>query len=407
MTDLEKYADLVARVGVNVQKGQTVIVNAPLECADFARVLMKSLYAAGAREVVPRWSDERSGRITYDLAADATFDEFPDWSRRFNDDYAAMGASFVSISSSDPEIMKGVDPSRLSRKAKARQVALASYMERIMGNRNAWCVVSIPSPAWARKVFPGKSEADAMKALETAIYKATRVDQADPVKAWRDHQTALNARVEWLNRHKFAELRYKNAIGTDFRVKLVPGHVWCGGGDHCLSGFDFIPNMPTEEVFTMPAADGAEGKLVGSLPLVFQGNLIEGFWVRFEKGRVVEYGAKSGQETLKNLLDTDEGAKRLGEVALVPYDSPISNQRVLFYNTLFDENASCHFAFGKAYPACVAGGDALSKEQLAKAGANDSLLHEDFMIGTSDLEVTGVTADGKEIAVFRKGNFAI
>lgn len=407
MNPMESYARLLIQVGINLQKNQTLIIAAPIECAEFARMAQVEAYKAGAREVIMRWVDEKSTRITFDMAPDAIFDEFPAWSIAFFDGYADSGAAFLTIMASDPELMKNVDPKRISRQNKARSTALEYFRSRQMSNKNVWCVGSVPTVAWARKVFPGQNDADAMEHLWNAIYKTVRVDQADPVKAWRAHQAALNTRLGFLKKHDFSSLHYKNAQGTDFTVTLPRGHQWFGGGDKCPEGYVFVANMPTEEVFTMPHRNSANGKVVSSLPLNYNGNLIEDFWFSFKNGLVVDFGARSGLSTLKELLDTDEGAKRLGEVALVPHDSPISNLGILFYNTLFDENASCHFALGKAYPTCIQGGPDMTKEQLLAAGANDSLVHVDFMVGSSDLTITGIQADGTEVPVFRNGNFAL
>ena len=407
MNPLEQYARLLVQVGINMQKNQTLVISSPIECADFARLAQIEAYRAGAREVVLRWIDEKSARITYDMAADVVFDEFPEWSKTLFNGYAESRAAFLSIAASDPEIMKGVDPKRISRQNKARSTALEYYRSRTMSNRNAWCIASVPTLAWAHKVFPGKTGEEAVDALWAAIFKAVRIDQTDPVAAWRAHQAALRTRLAFLSRHAFARLHYENGLGTDFEIELPKGHIWFGGGDECPAGYEFIANMPTEEVFTMPHRNGANGRLVSSMPLNYNGNLIEGFWFQFKDGLVVDYGAKNGLETLKEILDTDEGSKRLGEVALVPFDSPISNLGILFYNTLFDENASCHFALGKAYPTCVTGGVDMSKEALLEAGANDSLIHVDFMVGTPDLSITGIKADGSAVPVFKNGNFVL
>jgi len=400
-----KFAELLVKVGVNIQKGQTLVLACPIECADFGHIVQKVAYEAGAREVVTRWIDEKGSRISFDLADDAIFDEVPQWLISFFNDYADKDAAFLSISASDPELMKGVDPKRIARSSKARSKALEHYRTRQMSNKNAWCVGSVPTPAWAAKVFPDKSPADAEKLLWDAIYKAVRVDQADPVQAWRKHQEALNKRLAVLNKSQFSSLRYRNSLGTNLRIDLPKNHIWFGGGDALPNGSVFVANMPTEEIFTMPHREGANGRIVSSMPLNYQGNLIEKFWFEFKNGLVVDYGAEQGKENLTELLNTDDGAKRLGEIALVPHDSPISNMGILFYNTLFDENASCHFALGKAYPTCVQDGPQMDKGQLIKAGANDSFTHVDFMIGTADLEVDGINAQGEASPIFRKGNF--
>jgi aminopeptidase len=403
---MEKYADLLVRVGINIQNDQTLVVSAPIETADFARLLSSKAYEAGAREVVIRWIDEKSAKIRYDMAPDEIFDEAPEWVKAFFKEYAEKDAAFISISASDPELMKDVNPKRISRQNKAMNQALSFYRSRIMSNKNAWCVASIPTEAWAKKVFPNDME-KSLELLWEAIFKAVRVDRDNPVEAWQKHQDELNLRRNFLEKNNFKSLRYKNSLGTDLEVKLVEGHKWYGGGDKGPKGQIFFANMPTEEVFTMPDKYGANGKVFSALPLNYNGNLIESFWFEFKDGSVVDFGAKKGEEVLRGMIETDEGAKRLGEVALVPYDSPISNQNILFYNTLFDENASCHFALGKAYLLCVENGENIDPKDFDKMGINDSLIHVDFMVGTKDLEITGICHDGSEVPVFKKGNFVI
>jgi len=403
---IEKYADLLVRVGINIQKDQTLIINSPIECAEFARTAAVKAYEAGAREVVMRWIDEKSTKIRYNMASEEVFEEFPKWAVEFFNGYADKDAAFLSISASDPELMKDVDPKRIGKQNKASSTALEYYRTRMMSNKNVWCVASIPTEAWAKKVFPEVTTEEAVDKLWDAIFKSVRVDQEDPVQAWRDHQVRLDEKLTFLNGNAFKAVKYKNALGTDVIVELPKGHIWFGGGDPAPQGHIFVANMPTEEIFTMPKADGVNGKIVSSMPLNYNGNLIENFSFTFKDGIVVDYDAEKGKDILKELLDTDEGAKRLGEVALVPYDSPISNQKILFYNTLFDENASCHFALGKAYPTCIKGGEDMSKDELLKAGANDSLEHVDFMVGTEDLEIIGIKEDGTEVKIFENGNFA-
>lgn len=403
--NLEKYAELLVRTGINIQEDQILVINSPIETAEFARLASIKAYESGAKEVVIRWIDEKSSKIRFDMAKDEVFDEFPEWVKTMLEGYAKKGAAFLSIAASDPELMKDVDPKKMSRQQKVMSQGLEAYRTRMMTNQNVWCVASIPTVAWAKKVFPGVSEEEALSKLWDAIYKAVRVDRPDPVAAWEEHQQNLNKRLDFLNTHHFTALRYKNEAGTDVTLELPENHKWVGGGDKGPHGKVFFPNMPTEEVFTMPKADGVEGTVVSSMPLNYNGNLIEDFRFTFSKGKVVDFDAREGKEVLQELLDTDDGAKHLGEIALVPYDSPISNQNILFYNTLFDENASCHFALGKAYPGCIKGGDELSKEALKEEGANDSLTHVDFMIGTEDLAIFGITESGEEVPVFEQGNF--
>lgn len=402
---LEKYARLLVRTGINLQDNQILVVNCPVECAYFGRAIVKEAYAVGARKVVMNWRDDLISRETYLNGKDDIFDEFPEWQKAFYNDHADEGAAFLSISASDPEVFKGVDPTRMARQNKVSSTAIAHYRSKMMSNKNAWCVASIPTDSWAVKVFPGVSTEEAVEKLWDAIFKTVRVDQPDPVAAWDEHKLNLQRRMKLLNDYNFKSMKYKNSIGTDFEVVLADKHIWLGGSEFTPEGVEFIANMPTEEIFTAPAKKGSNGKVVSSMPLNYNGNLIDKFSLTFEDGMIVDFSAEQGYDVLKGLLDTDEGARHLGEVALVPYDSPISNLKTLFFNTLYDENASCHFAFGKAYPVNVEGGDEATNEELAAKGINDSLTHVDFMIGTEDLSIIGVQADGTEVVVFENGNF--
>ncbi|GMA98385.1 aminopeptidase [Pelosinus sp. IPA-1] len=403
---LEKYARLIVKTGVNIQKGQTMVITSPIECASFARMVAQFAYEEGARDVVLNWKDELLAKIRFMQAPEEVFEEFPEWQKEFYLSYVKQGAAFVSIAASDPELFKDVNPGRLVKVQKASNTALKEYRERIMSNKNSWCVVSIPTTAWAKKVFPKLSEEQAVEALWEAILKTVRVDTTDPVAAWEEHKRNLKKHAEFLNTHQFQFLQYKNSLGTDLRIELPKNHVWLGGSEFTPEGLEFLANMPTEEVFTMPKKTGANGTVFSSKPLNYNGNLIDDFSLTFKEGKVVDFTAKQGYEILKGLVETDEGSHFLGEVALVPYNSPISNSNILYYNTLFDENASCHLAIGKAYPVCIKDGENMSNEELKALGVNDSLTHVDFMIGTKDLEIIGITAEGKEIAVFKNGDFA-
>ena len=403
---LEKYARLIVKTGVNIQKGQTMVITSPIECASFARMVAQFAYEEGARDVVLNWKDELLAKIRFMQAPEEVFEEFPEWQKEFYLSYVKQGAAFVSIAASDPELFKDVNPGRLVKVQKASNTALKEYRERIMSNKNSWCVVSIPTTAWAKKVFPKLSEEQAVEALWEAILKTVRVDTTDPVVAWEEHKRNLKKHAEFLNTHQFESLQYKNSLGTDLKIELPKNHVWLGGSEFTPEGLEFLANMPTEEVFTMPKKTGANGTVFSSKPLNYNGNLIDDFSLTFKEGKVVDFTAKQGYEILKGLVETDEGSHFLGEVALVPYNSPISNSNILYYNTLFDENASCHLAIGKAYPVCIKDGENMSNEELKALGVNDSLTHVDFMIGTKDLEIIGITAEGKEIAVFKNGDFA-
>ena len=406
MNRLNQYAELLVKVGVNIQDNQILVVSAPIETADFVREITKKAYESGAREVVIRWHDELSNKIRYDMGPDQIFDEVPEWVKVFFTDYSNQNAAFLSISASDPELMKTVDPKKISRQNKAMNLGLSYWRSRMMSNQNVWCVASIPTKAWAKKVFPKETEEKAVEKLWDSILHSVRADVEDPVAAWQKHQENLDTRIAFLHDKNFKYLKLRNDLGTNLTLALPDNHVWYGGGDEGPNGQIFFANMPTEEVFTVPHRLDVEGIVHSSMPLNYNGNLIDRFWFEFKSGEVVDFGAEEGLDVLKELLETDPGAKRLGEIALVPYDSPISNQQILFYNTLYDENASCHLALGRAYPTCLKDGSKMSEEQLEAAGANFSLTHVDFMVGTEDLSITGVQSDGTEVPVFVKGNFA-
>ena len=403
MKNYEKYAELIVKVGINIKKNQTLVISSPIECNDFVRLVTKKAYEFGAREVILRWDDEISEKIRYDMAPDEIFDEFPQWIVDMYNITAEKDAAYLTIFASDPELLKDLDPKRISRQNKVRNIALKDYRERKMSLKNAWCIVSIPTDSWAKKVFSGKENAKEL--LWDSIYKAVRVDKDNPVEEWKKHQEIMKEKIDFLNEAKFKYLKYSNSIGTDFIVELPKGHYWAGSGSKTPLGQEFVANMPTEEVFTLPKLDGINGKVYSSMPLNYNGNLIKNFNFTFKDGLVVEYFAEEGYETLKEMLESDEGAKRLGEVALVPYDSPISNQNILFFNTLLDENASCHLALGKAYP-MIDGAKKMDSEMMRERGINDSLIHVDFMIGTKDLDIIGVKENGEEVQLFKNGNWA-
>ncbi|HPT75189.1 MAG: aminopeptidase [Epulopiscium sp.] len=403
---LEKYARLLVKTGVNIQKNQILVVQSPVEVADFTRMVVELAYKEGAKDVQIFWKDELSTKMKYTYAPDEVFEEYPDWQKEFYNSYARKGAAFLNIYASDPELLKDIDPERVAKYQKVTNIALKEYRDRTMTNQNAWCIASVPTVAWAKKVYPDLPEEEAVESLWQAILKTVRVDQEDPVAAWEEHKRNLEKRMEFLNSKKFRYLHYKNSLGTDLVIELPENHIWTGGADFTQDGVAFIANMPTEEVFTLPKRDGVNGKVVSSMPLNYNGSLIDDFSLTFKDGKIVDFTAAKGYDSLKHLINTDEGSAYLGEVALVPYDSPISNLKILFYNTLFDENASCHLAIGKAYSPCIKGGEKMTPEELKKEGANDSLVHEDFMVGTADLEIMGTTFDGEEIPVFINGNFA-
>lgn len=403
---LEKYAQLIVRTGINLQEKQTLVISAPNECAPFTRMIAEKAYQEGARDVVIQWRDELFSKIRFLHAPEEIFEEFPEWQKEFYLSYVHQGAAFLSIAASDPELLKDVNPERITKSQKASNTALKDYRDRLMSNKNTWCVVSIPTTSWSKKVFPHLSEEDSMEKLWDVIFKTVRVDTENPIVSWEEHKANLKRRMDSLNSLALKSLHYKNSLGTDLNIELPENHIWLGGSQFTPEGIEFIANMPTEEVFTLPKKTGVNGKVVSSMPLNYNGNLIENFSMTFKEGKIVDFSAEKGYETLKTIIETDEGSHFLGEVALVPYDSPISNSNILFYNTLFDENASCHLALGKAYPVCMKNSEKMTRDDFRELGINESLVHVDFMIGTSDLEILGTTSDGEEIPIFRNGNFA-
>ncbi|MBQ6389403.1 MAG: aminopeptidase [Mogibacterium sp.] len=409
MAELDKlirdYAELVIRSGVNLQKGQRLSITCPVECADFARLCAAAAYEAGCREVLMRWRDDDLTRMKYLHADDDIFDIVNSWEIDYLNTLSGEGAAFLTIHAEDPESLKGVDPDRLRRSQISSGKALETYRARLMKSECPWCVCSVPSKAWAAAVFPELSEEEAVARLWKEILTACRVDGGDAVQNWRDHVNEVRGHMEFLNKCNFRTLRYKNAAGTDVTVDLPEGHYWGGAEEKAGTGVMFSPNIPTEEVFTLPKKDSMNGTLVATKPLSYNGSVIEGFSFKVKDGRIVEVHADKGEDILKDAVSVDEGASYFGEVALVAYDSPISRSGVLFLNTLFDENASCHFAFGEAYPNII-GAEDMSEEELLARGMNTSITHVDFMIGSEDLEITGITHDGREIPVFRNGNFA-
>ena len=403
---LREYARLLVEVGINIQKGQNLILASPVECAPFARMCAQAAYAAGCREVIMNWRDDVLSREKFLHAADDVFDTVPEWNRHFYNDYAREGAAYLAISASDPENLKGVDQDRIVRSQRSGSEALKPFYRLQMANGFPWCIASIPIPSWAEKVFPGCP--DAVERLWEAIFQSVRITgDGKAVERWQEHLRLLEERRDKLNALRFASLRYRNSLGTDLTIRLPEGHLWATGGGETPKGQKFIANMPTEEIFTAPLRDGVDGVVVSSMPLCQDGNIIDKFSFVVKKGRIEEARAEVGQEALEAAISLDEGARYFGEVALVPYDSPISNQKILYYNTLFDENASCHLAFGEAYNECVEGGQNMDKEELKALGLNDSIAHVDFMVGTADLSIVGTTHDGREVPVFDHGNFVL
>lgn len=401
----DKYARLVVEVGVNVKAGETVFVNADVESAPFARQLVRQAYLHGAERAQVLWNDTESTLYDYTLGGARRLLAPAQWEKDCKQYIADNRCCYINVVSRDPEAFASVDKTLLAQAARANRAAYAPFMEASMANRIKWCIVAAPSAGWAKRIFPTMPAEQACDALYALIAKAMRLDQADSIAAWAAHDATLKERCAKLNNLGLTTLHYHNASGTDLTVRLPQGYVFEGGSELSRAGCVFSPNMPTEEIFSAPYREGVDGTVVASLPLFYQGAKIDGLGMRLRNGRIVDYWAKEGYDVLQGIIETDEGSHYLGEVALVPYDSPINNLNTVFFTTLFDENARCHLAIGDAYPSSVKGGNEMSDDELAKAGLNSSLVHVDFMIGTADLHITGTCADGRTVAIFDKGNF--
>ncbi|QST00504.1 aminopeptidase [Pontibacillus sp. ALD_SL1] len=402
---LEKYAELAIHKGVNLQKDQILMLNAPVDGAEFARIVARKAYEAGAKDVHINWADDVMQRLYFEHASQDVLETVPQWKVDQYDYFAENGAAVLSIRSTDPDNLNGIDSSRIAAASKASGEAMKNFRKYTMNDKITWSIVAIPNTEWAKKVFPDVSEEEALSKLWEQIFTITRVDQEDPLKAWDEHNETLGKARDYLNKKQFKKLIYKSP-GTDLEVYLPDGHVWKGGSSKSEQGISFNANMPTEEVFTLPHKYGVNGTVSSTKPLSYGGNLIENFSLTFTEGKVVDFEAETGYETLEQLLNMDEGARRLGELAIVPHQSPISQSGVIFYNTLYDENASCHLALGKAYPSSIEGGAKMDDDQLDENGVNNSIVHVDFMMGSGELDIDGITPSGETEPVFRNGNWA-
>ncbi len=402
---LDRLAEVAVKVGLRLQPGQDLMLTAPIAALPLVRRVVKHAYEAGARLVTPIFSDEEITLTRYRSASDASFDRAPGWL------YEGMAKAFsentarLAIVGDDPMLLSGQDPEKVARANKANSVAYQPALEKIAGFDINWNIVAYPGTSWAKQVFPNDEESVAVTRLAEAIFAASRVANDDPIAAWEAHNKALHSRTHWLNGQRFQALHYSGP-GTDLMIGLADDHEWAGGGSTARNGITCNANIPTEEVFTTPHKLRVEGRVASTKPLSYQGTLIDEISVRFEAGRIVEARAARGETVLNKVLDTDEGARRLGEVALVPHSSPISKSGILYYNTLFDENASCHIALGQCYAKCFVNGDKLTPDEIAARGGNKSLIHIDWMIGSDRIDIDGVRADGSRVPVFRKGEWA-
>lgn len=402
---LKLYAELLVRNGVAVQPGQELVISAPVEAAEFVRLCVRCGYEAGAGHVTLIWSDDVCSRLEYDNCELSYFETLPSWKAERMNSLAEMGACFLWLEGVDPDGMRGIDPAKPAARAKASRSQCQAYRHGLDFGENAWSIGGVPVVAWARKVFPKLSDHEALYRLWLAILETSRVDDEDPESVWETHNAALAKNKRLLNEGHFSALHYTSDNGTDLTIGLPEGHIWEGGAGRTKGGVMFFPNIPTEEVFTSPDRRRADGIVYSVLPLVHNGSVIRNFWIKFAEGCVTEFGAEQGEDVLRSIIETDEGSHHLGECALISKNTPIRQTGLLFYNTLYDENASCHLALGMGFPDCYQGGVDMTQEDLFAAGVNESAQHVDFMIGADDLNVTGITADGEEVPIFVHGQW--
>ena len=402
---LQKYARLIVRTGANVQKGQVVMLTISVELSEFAALLIEECYKAGAKKVNVEWQSDAQRRLNFTYADEEVLSEVLPWEEAKLKQMTQDLPCRIFIASDDPDAMAGIDPGKLAAVSRARGKVVKPYRSAIDG-KHQWVIAAYPSEKWAAKYFPG--DPDKVDKLWDAILKTVRVSEdGDPVEAWDRHTEFIQNKAEWLNAQGFASLKYKSANGTDFTVELIPGAKWEGAGvTNSLNGAFYIPNMPTEEIFTTPMAGRCEGTLVAVKPLSLHSQLVEDFSITFKDGKAVSCQAKKGQELLEKTIHMDETACMLGEVALVPKESPVNQCGILFYETLFDENACCHVALGMGFKEVLPGGDDMTVEEAQQKGVNDSIIHVDFMVGADDLDIDGVKPDGTVVPVFRNGTWA-
>lgn len=406
---IQEFAKLAVINGVNVQKGQPLVINAPVEAYELARECVDVAYGQGASRVTVNYIDDHNDRAGFKNIALEELVKIPKWREEKKKHEVETRTCYLHILGSDPDLYKGIDPNKIQQANLAYMKVFKKYQYYTMNNIGQWSIIAYPNLAWAKKVFPKLKADDAMEALWKAILKTSRVQLNKTMDNWSAHNKEIHDHSALMNKYNFKSLHFKNSVGTDLVVGLVKNHIWEGGFDTARGDFkvNFNPNIPSEEVFTMPDCYHIDGKVVSTKPLSYNGNIIEQFSITYKDGKVIDFDAKNNKEVLKNLIEMDEGTKSLGEVALISYNSPISKSGILFYETLFDENASCHLAIGACYPTNIKGGADLSRKQLKKLGGNDSMEHVDFMFGSKDMSIVGETYDGKKIQVFKNGNFVI
>ncbi|RDY67694.1 aminopeptidase [Halobacillus trueperi] len=402
---LKKYAELAVRAGVNLQKNQLLIIHSDIQNAAFARLIQTAAYEAGASNVFIDWTDEQSTKEFYLRAADRVIDHFPDWQAARFKEWDEAGAAYIHIISENLDVFKEVSTERINRFQKASRTKLRDYYAKIRSHEIRWCLLAVPNVEWATKVFPNLSKEGALQSLWKLILKGSRADGKNPLKDWESHNRAFESRKKILNESQFEALHFTNSRGTDLLVGLPKNHFYIGGGVTDKNGIPFFPNIPTEEIFTAPHKNRVNGKLVGTKPLIYGGRVIDEFYLIFKDGRITEYYAATGQEVLQNLIETDEGSHYLGEIALVSNKSPLAQADTLFYNTLFDENTSCHIGIGNASPSNIQNGIDQSEEELKVAGLNTSLLSVNVTFGNEDMKVVGIKKGGTEVLLMEDGDF--
>ncbi len=404
-TILKKYAELLVKSGIALKKGQSVVIRANTDIEDFTALVVEECYRCGAKRVVVDWSSEKVNRVAFKKASKSALAEVLPFEEAFakwqTDDLPVL----LWLNSDNPDALSGIDAQKLAYIQKEKMKVLYPYRQ-ARENRYQWCIAGVPSKAWAKKIFPNETTSRAMEKLWEAILSTSRALDGNGIANWVKHDENLKARCDYLNSLRLRKLHYTSKNGTDLTVGLIPGVVFLGGGENLLDGTFFQPNIPSEECFTSPKKGEAEGIVYSAKPLSYRGQLIEDFYVKFHEGKAVEVGAKKGEEALRSILSLDEGSAYLGECALVPFDSPINNTGLLFYNTLFDENAACHLALGRGFTNLYPNFEKYTEDEIHRFGINSSSSHVDFMIGSRDLNITGIKEDGTEIAIFRDGNWA-
>ena len=403
-TVLREYAKLIVRTGVNVQKGQTVLVIADLDQPEFVQMVVEEAYKAKAKEVIVQWSYQPMAKLHYRYQTVKTLGTVKEWEKARQEFYCDVLPARIYLMSEDPDGLKGVNMEKMTKAQQMIYPIMKPYRDR-RENKEQWCIAAVPGKAWAKKVFPGLRTSLAMEKLWEAILSCSRVNE-DPIQAWNEHNADLKSRCDYLNSLHIRRLHYTADNGTDLTVGMIPQGEWKGGGDTSLQGIYFNPNIPTEECFISPMKGQAEGIVYSTKPLSYQGQLIDNFWIKFENGKAVDSGAEQNAELLKTMLTMDEGAAYLGECALVPQRSPICESGILFYNTLFDENAACHLAMGMGFADTIQDFQNKTLEECRQLGINDSMIHEDFMIGCDSMNIDAICADGSVVPVFRNGNWA-